>query len=340
MRNKKNQLLIGGGLLAFLAFLFFCYLFFSEVNTTGASIRINIDKDDTADSVYNKINRQAMPRLMWGTKLTATLLNYKQNIHPGSYLVTKGTGALMLVRKLRGGHQDPVKLVIPVVHTLNNLASRLAENIEADSAALVQTFQRKELQTELNVTNETIACLFIPNTYEVYWTVTPEELLKRMKREHDAFWTEEKIRKAANAGLSADEAYTLASIVEQETANEAERPLIAGMYINRLRQGMKLQADPTVKFALKDFALRRIMHNHLTVDSPYNTYKHEGLPIGPICIPSLNAINAVLNYSHHDYLYMCAKEDFSGTHNFAKSYTEHLANAKKYVEALNARGIK
>lgn len=190
------------------------------------------------------------------------------------------------------------------------------------------------------VTPETAACLFIPNTYEVYWDITPAKLLQRMKREHDAYWTENRKKLAEKAGLTTNEVYTLASIVEQESANEKERPMIAGMYLNRLRQGMKLQADPTVKFALGNFGLRRILHEHLIVDSPYNTYQHEGLPVGPICIPSQNAIESVLHYAPHDYLYMCAKEDFSGTHNFAKTYAEHLMNARKYTDALNKRGIK
>lgn len=153
-------------------------------------------------------------------------------------------------------------------------------------------------------------------------------------------WTSERKALADKVGLTTNEVYALASIVEQESANEQERPMIAGMYLNRLRQGMKLQADPTVKFALGNFSLRRILHEHLIVDSPYNTYQHEGLPIGPICIPSLNAIESVLHYQPHDYLYMCAKEDFSGTHNFAKTYAEHLINAQKYTDALNKRGIK
>ena len=161
-----------------------------------------------------------------------------------------------------------------------------------------------------------------------------------MQRERDAYWTAERKQLAQKAGLTPDEVVTLASIVEQETANNAERPKVAGMYLNRLRKGMKLQADPTVKFALQNFALRRIMHQHLTANSPYNTYRNEGLPPGPICIPSLASIEAVLHFTTHPYIYMCAKEDFSGTHNFAATYAEHLQNAKKYSEALNKRGIK
>ena len=161
-----------------------------------------------------------------------------------------------------------------------------------------------------------------------------------MTFEHDAFWSEERLGKAQAAGLTPDEVATLASIVDEETANDAEKPMVAGMYINRLRTGMPLQADPTIKFALHDFSLRRIYHGHLETDSPYNTYRNTGLPPGPIRIPSISGIDAVLDYVRHDYLYMCAKEDFSGTHNFARTYREHLANAAKYTKALNQRGIR
>ncbi len=301
---------------------------------------IYITKGDTPDSVYAKIERTCEARHMSGLKICAALLNYKGHIHEGRYATGDGISAFRLVRNLRSGRQAPVRLVIPVVHTMNDLAARLSTQIEADSATLAKTFHDTKLLQSLDVDTATAPCLFIPNTYEVYWNIAPEKLLSRMKKERDAYWNAQRTSQAKAAGLTPNEAYTLASIVEQESANEKERPMIAGMYLNRLHQGMKLQADPTVKFALGDFALRRIMINHLSVDSPYNTYRNSGLPIGPICIPSLNAIEAVLNYAHHDYIYMCAKEDFSGTHNFAATYEQHQANAQRYAQALNERGVR
>ncbi|MCD7816338.1 MAG: endolytic transglycosylase MltG, partial [Bacteroides sp.] len=193
---------------------------------------------------------------------------------------------------------------------------------------------------QIGYSTETLPCLFIPNTYEVYWTMTPEAFVKRMQKEHDRFWNEERKAKAQSIGLTPEEVATLASIVEEETANNAEKPMVAGLYINRLHADMPLQADPTVKFALQDFGLRRILHTHLETDSPYNTYKHTGLPPGPIRIPSIQGIESVLNYTRHNYLYMCAKEDFSGTHNFAATFSQHLANARKYQRELNRRKIK
>ena len=182
--------------------------------------------------------------------------------------------------------------------------------------------------------------MFVPNTYDVYWNMSMDALLERMQKEHDRFWDGEREQKAARMQLTPVEVCTLASIIDEETANNAEKPMIAGMYLNRLKQGMPLQADPTIKFALKQFELKRIWQNLLQTDSPYNTYQNAGLPPGPIKIASIRGIDAVLNAVSHDYLYMCAKEDFSGTHNFATTYQEHLKNAARYSKALNERGIK
>lgn len=336
-KQKKIWIVVGGGLLILAVLLY--WLFFSNFASVKKEVYVYIDSDDTVDSVFHKLDLTAKPSQMIGFRTCAALLQYSSHVHPGRYQVSH-IGSLRLLRNLRGGRQSPVKLVIPVVHTIDNLAARLSDQLETDSATLAQAFKQEALLRPLNVNTATVACLFIPNTYEVYWNITPKQLLERMKKEHDNFWTDTRRKQASEARLTPDEAYTLASIVEQESANEQERPMIAGMYLNRLHQGMKLQADPTVKFALKNFSLRRILINHLSVNSPYNTYQHEGLPIGPICIPSLNAIQSVLNYTHHKYLYMCAKEDFSGTHNFASTYEEHTANARRYAEALNQRGVK
>ena len=191
----------------------------------------------------------------------------------------------------------------------------------------------------LGFTRETIPALFIPNTYEIYWNVSPERFMARMKQEYNRFWTEERRKKAEALGLTPVEVSTLASIVEEESAVADEYPTIAGLYLNRLKAGMPLQADPTVKFAAGDFALQRILDKHLAIDSPYNTYKYAGLPPGPIRIPSIRAIDAVLNPAHHRYFYMCAKEDFSGRHNFAATLAEHNRNANRYRAELNRRKI-
>ena len=182
--------------------------------------------------------------------------------------------------------------------------------------------------------------MFIPNTYEIYWNIPVTKLLSRMKKESDSFWTSDRQAKAKAIGLTPQQVITLASIIDEETAVNAEKPMIAGMYINRLKTGMPLQADPTIKFALGQFGLHRIYYDLLSVASPYNTYRNIGLPPGPIRIPTTVGVDAVLNAVSHDFLYMCAKEDFSGTHNFAKTYSEHLQNARKYSAALNARGIR
>lgn len=306
-----------------------------------SEIYLYIERDDIADSVYSKIKGLSVFNSLQfsGLKICGFFMNYSDHVYSGKYLIENMDTPFSLMRKLRGGKQTPVRITIPIVHTLNDLSSRLSKVTEPDSSSFIDTFLSPEVLREYNLDSTSVMCMFIPNTYEVYWDITPIGLLKRIKREHDNFWTEERREKAKAIGLTTNEVYTLASVVQQETENKEERPIIAGMYLNRLKKQMKLQADPTVKFALQDFSLRRITYKHLKYDSPYNTYLYEGLPIGPICVPSLNAIESVLNHSDHDYLYMCAKEDLSGTHNFSKSFKEHSINAKRYSNMLNERRI-
>lgn len=299
-----------------------------------------IDRDDTTDSVYHKLSDEGHFLSKTGFKLLAAVGNYAAHLHPGRYDVGSGHSTLTVFRQLRNGTETPVRLTIPVLRTSQDLARFLSKHLEPSTDAFAEILSDTLALAQYGQTPETAVCLFIPNTYEVYWSLTPEELLSRMQKEAQHYWNNERLQKAKEAGLTPNEVITVASIVEQETAYNPEKPMVAGMYLNRVRKNMPLQADPTVKFALGNFALRRILHEHLKVDSPYNTYKNAGLPPGPICIPSMASIEAVLNFARHDYLYMCAKEDFSGSHNFAVTYADHLKNAAKYTSALNQRGIR
>jgi UPF0755 protein len=232
-----------------------------------------------------------------------------------------------------------MNLTIGNQRTKEKLAGYLGKQLMIDSAEIAKQLLDSAFCAQLGYKEETVICLFIPDTYQIYWDISLDKFFKRMQKEHSRFWNSERLAKAKSIGFTPEEVVTIASIVEEETNNNAEKPMVAGLYINRLHASMPLQADPTIKFALQDFGLRRIMNNHLNINSPYNTYRNIGLPPGPIRIPSVKGIDSVLNYTRHDYIYMCAKEDFSGTHNFAANYAEHMANARKYWQALNQRNI-
>ncbi len=262
-------------------------------------------------------------------------------LHTGRYVVDSEDNLFTVFNRLRRGQQTPVRLTIPSVRRLSRLAGVLGENLMLDSAEVADAFADSAFAASWGYTTATLPSLFIPNTYEFYWDVTMEKLMQRMQRENETFWNaEQRQQKADELGMSHEEVATLASIIDEETNYDPERARIAGLYLNRLHRGMPLQADPTVKFALGDDDLRRILNTHLRTDSPYNTYRNMGLPPGPIRIATIASLDAVLQAEHHDFLYFCAKEDFSGSHNFARTYAEHMANARKYQRALNERGIK
>ena len=245
-----------------------------------------------------------------------------------------------VVNMLRSGAQKPVRLIFNNTRTLQDLAGRIAGQIEADSITLLTHLTAPETAKKYNLTQEEVIGLFIPNTYEVWWNISPEALTDRMAKEWKRFWNEERTKRLSRTKLSKMEVITLASIVYEETKNVGEMPKIAGVYINRLRRGMPLQACPTAKYAVGDFTIKRVLHKHTQVKSPYNTYLNKGLTPGPICTPSIAAIDAVLNYSDHSYLYFCAKEDFSGTHYFSKTLSEHNRYAARYTKALKKSGIR
>lgn len=256
----------------------------------------------------------------------------------GSYLIEPGITALGVSRKMRRGLQTPVRVAFNNCRTLDDVAERVCRTVEATPEQFMAACDT--LLPAHGFSPAEYPAAFIPDTYEAYWNAKPDALVRRLLDSRDAFWTQQRKDKAAALGLSEEQVATLASIVEGETTLAAEQPTVARLYLNRLAKGMLLQADPTVKFAVGDPTLRRILIKHTEVDSPYNTYKYAGLPPGPISVPSRQALEAVLNAPAHDYIYMCAKEDFSGRHNFTANYQEHLANARRFQTELNRRGIK
>lgn len=334
MKNKKLILficiflvIIAGGGIGVTALLF------NHPFNVSKPTFIYIDENDNTDSVLVKLETQLNASTLTGFKMLIRLNGY--TVRTGAYRLAAEQNTLTAYRLLSHGRQTPVKLIVPSVRTIGQLSRTVARQIMADSASISTLLTDSLYCDSLGYTRETIASLFLPNTYEVYWNMTAQGFIARMQKEYARFWDKNRRAKASEIGLTPTEVSTLASIVEEETANRSEKPTIAGLYLNRLRIGMPLQADPTVKFALQDFGLKRILYKHLETESAYNTYKHPGLPPGPIRIPSIEGIESVLNYAPHNYLYMCAKEDFSGTHNFAATLAEHQVNARRYQAALN-----
>jgi len=266
-------------------------------------------------------------------------MNLPTSLKPGRYRLKKGMTNRTLVNMIKAGNQEPVKLKFQNIRKKENFAAYLASNLEADSLSFISVLDSTSLISKYGFNQDNVYAMFIPNTYEMYWNVSPSEFMERMHKEYDKFWTAERKQKAASLNLTPAQVYTLASIVDAEALYDKEMPIIAGLYLNRLNKGILLQADPTVIFANNDFTVKRVTNKLLQVQSLYNTYKYAGLPPGPIMMPSINAIDAVLNRQQNDFIYMCAKEDFSGYHNFAATKAEHEINAKKYREALNKRNI-
>ncbi|MDR1792951.1 MAG: endolytic transglycosylase MltG [Bacteroidales bacterium] len=342
MRGKKNKKIIIALIIivciGFLASICGVYagwkIIFANNISKNAAQYLYIPQGSDFETVKHIIENQHIlknPRtFFWLTEKR----NYKGNVHSGKYRIEKQMSNLALLRKLRSGYQEPVEITFHNIRTKASLSKVLSSEIELDSAQIYNALINNEICNHYGLDTHNILCLFLPDTYEVWWDMTQEELLNRMQKEFNKFWTQERREKATLAGLTPVEVIILASIVEEENHRSAEQPRIAGLYINRLKRGMRLQADPTVKFAVGDFTLKQVLKRHLKTVSPYNTYLIKGLPPGPICIPSKKCIDNVLNYEKNDYIYMCAKEDLSGYHNFAKTGAEHARNSAKYHKAL------
>ncbi len=346
MKKNKKSLRIGG--IALLCVVFVAAaagvmawrLVFSSVGKNEQTCHVYIKPGTTYEEFVRELNHEVGMRHPSIFRIIARYKHFAERMHPGRYAVTPGMQASELMNAIMVGRQEPVKLTIHNIRTQEELVRLLRNRLMPDSTAFVAALTDSAVCADVGMTPETVRCLFLPDTYEVLWTITPRELLAMMKRYYDAYWTPERCARADSIGLTPIQVATMASIVEEESGREDEHARIAGLYINRLHKGMKLQADPTVKFALGDFTIRRILHEHLQVASPYNTYHVVGLPPAPIRLAMKNTMNRVLHYEHHDYLYMCAKEDFSGHHNFAADYATHKANARRYQQALNERNIR
>ena len=314
-------------------------LFRSNTNKQFDQGYLYIPTGSNLDDVVAIIKAQQILNNTESFKWVASKMNFK-NIKPGKYKITKGLSNIELVRLLRSGKQEPIKLTFQNIRLKTDFAGYIGKNFEIDSSAFLNMLDSIDLVRQYGFDEETIFCMFIPNTYELYWNTSKEKFFERMQKEYVKFWHTERLAQAKAIGLSPVQVSILASIVDQEALLNREMVRIAGVYMNRLNRGIKLEADPTVIFANGDFTVKRVLYKLLQKDSPYNTYKYIGLPPGPICMPSVAAIDAVLHFEKHNYIYFCAKEDFSGLHNFASNVTEHQMNARKFQQALNNRGIK
>lgn len=308
--------------------------------TPEETVYVYVDDKKDFEALCHQLQDSASCRQLNTFKRLADLLKYPSAMRTGRYAVAPGMNNLELLNNLRRGQQVASRVTFNNIRFLDDLAERIDTQLMFGADDLLTRLTDPAYCDSLGFDTETIRCMFIPNTYEVYWNISPDGFLTRMKKEYDSFWTEQRRKKAEEIGLSPVEVSILASIVEEETAVADEYPVVAGLYINRLKRGMFLQADPTVKYAVGDVTLQRILFTHLEVDSPYNTYIYPGLPPGPLRIPTIRGLNAVLDYTRHNYLYMVAKEDFSGRHNFATTLTEHNRNANRYRAELNRRNIR
>lgn len=316
------------------------YLKYFKPNVTGNKDYLYIPTGSDFKDVYSIISSENMVKDTLSFLNAAQNMDYPVKVKAGRYRLTKDMSNRSLINMLKAGNQEPVKISFQNVRLKHTLAGMISKKIESDSASISQLLDSAAFVEKYGFNTDNVYTMFIPNSYEVYWNSNPEKFFLRMHAEYLKFWNDQRKAKAAAINLSQSEVSILASIVDSEALNDSEMPRIAGLYMNRLHKGMRLEADPTVIFAANDFTIRRVLNKHLRINSPYNTYLNTGLPPGPITMPSINAIDAVLNYEKHDYIYMCAKEDFSGYHNYASNLTQHLQNARKFQEALNQRNIK
>ena len=309
-----------------------------NVKLKSDAIDIHIPTDGTMSTLMDSLSQRHAIIDTTSFRWVANKMKF-QKVKPGKYTIKNNWNNKELIGLLRSGRESAVKLTFNNLRHVKDVAGAVSKEIEIDSVSLFNYLLSEEAIELTGLNKATMMTLFIPNTYELYWDLGAKELVERFKREKDKFWTAERLNKAEKIGLSKEEVYTLASIVQKESNLKSEKPTIAGIYLNRLKKGILLQADPTVVFAVGDFSIRRVLNKHLEFDSPYNTYIYEGLPPGPIFMPDISTIDAVLDAEEHDYIYFCAGPGYNGKHQFAKTLSQHLANARKYHNWLNKEKI-
>lgn len=308
----------------------------------GNDYSVKIPSNSTFDEVVALLKKEGVVKKENIFRNVANQMGYKQDpMRSGRYKIEPGWTVFHLVRHLRSGEQAPVKVILTTERTLEEVAEKVSRFIEPDSTSLKALFFDEAYLSKIGYNRDNLMSVFIPNTYEVYWNLSPESFMERMLLEHKNFWKQkDRLAKAKAMGMTPEEVYTMASIVEKETLSGDEKPIIAGTYLNRIKIGMRLQADPTVVFATRDFTTKRVTNYHTSFDSPFNTYMYAGLPPGPIAMASISSIDAVLNFDKNNYTYFCAIGDGSGRHAFAETYDQHLGNVRTYVKNLEARGLR
>jgi UPF0755 protein len=344
MQKKLSVFIIILLLFGLLFFIYFYKLLFADNihnNSTKKYHVLLIYTGSTYEDVIQSLKKQHIIKNMESFQTVCKKLKYNNHIKPGRYLIKNNSNNLLLVRKLRSGNQDPVNITFNNIQNKEQLAEKIAKQIEAKKDDLLAEFNNPKLIDSLQLTEDNFSTIFLSNTYEFYWNTNAKQFIQRMLKEYHKYWNDKRIENAKSIGLSPTDVIILASIVQKETTKEDEYSIIAGVYLNRLRIKMPLQADPTVLYGLKKLGIsKRVTNADLRIDTPYNTYRNTGLPPGPICLPELKTIDGTLDAEEHKYLYFCAKEDFSGYSNFAENWEEHLENARRYQKALDDRNIK
>ena len=333
--RKRSILILIFFIVIIIAGFFGWQLFGPTINAPEGNyfyIRTGSDYQSVKDSLLRK---NIVKRIGLFDRL-ATYLHYEKSVKPGKYKITDGMSLINLVRMLRSGNQSPVNLIIVKIRTIEDFAKKIGDNFEPDSGSVMGYLTNADSLVKFNLDTNTVLTAIIPNTYTFTWNTSVQKIFNRLFNEQKKFWNKERQASASALGLSEKQAYILASIVEEETNKQEDKGKIASVYLNRLQNGMRLGADPTVKFALRNFSLKRIYTKYLSYPSPYNTYLNAGLPPGPICTPSIKTLDAVLNAPATNYLYFVARPDFSGYSNFATGYEEHKKNASAYQHALDS----